>query len=211
MRRAIAYTHAMVEMIDDGVGEILGALGNTKHADNTTIMFTSDHGEYLGDHGLLHKGPPSYRQLTEVSLLVQGPDVVAGKMTDALTNHIDLAPTILHLAGVDTGTTEFDGQSLVSVLSGNDDGFRLYNFGEYHPTAKPELYNQTVSTRRWRLTRYPARPQWGELFDLENDPGEHFNLFNEPGHEKLIDELSGILETNFPPQPEVDNTALCKW
>ncbi len=211
MRRAIAYTHAMVEMIDDGVGEILGALGNTKHADNTTIMFTSDHGEYLGDHGLLHKGPPSYRQLTEVSLLVQGPDVVAGKMTDALTNHIDLAPTILHLAGVDTGTTEFDGQSLVSVLSGNDDGFRLYNFGEYHPTAKPELYNQTVSTRRWRLTRYPARPQWGELFDLENDPGEHFNLFNEPGHEKLIEELSGILETNFPPQPEVDNTALCKW
>ena len=52
----------MVEMIDDGVGEILRALGESSSSDNTNIIFTSDHGELLGDHGLLHKGPPPYRQ-----------------------------------------------------------------------------------------------------------------------------------------------------
>lgn len=211
MRRAIAYTHAMVEMIDDGVGEILEALGSTNSTENTHIIFTSDHGEYMGDHGLLHKGPPSYRQLTGVSLLVQGPDVVPGAISNALTNHVDLAPTILHLAGVEAGSIEFDGQSMVSVLSGVDDGFRQYNFGEYHPTAMPELYNQTVSTHQWRLTLYPARPQWGELFDLESDPGEHFNLFNEAGHEKVTGELSDVLACRFPAQPVVDNEAMCKW
>jgi len=106
---------------------------------------------------------------------------------------------------------EFDGQSMVSVLSGVDDGFRQYNFGEYHPTAMPELYNQTVSTHQWRLTLYPFRSHWGELFDLESDPGEHFNLFDEAGHEKVIGELSDVLACRFPAQPVVDNEAMCKW
>ena len=111
MRKAIAYTHALVEMIDDGVGEILGALDDTAAKDNTHIIFTSDHGELLGDHCLLHKGPPSYRQLTEVSLLIKGPGVCQGQ-SNQLTNHIDLAPTILDLAGIEKSDALFDGASL---------------------------------------------------------------------------------------------------
>ena len=73
MRRAIAHTYGMIEMIDDGVGRILKTLAQQGQSDNTIVLFTSDHGELLGTHGLLHKGPPSYRQLVEVSLLMKGP------------------------------------------------------------------------------------------------------------------------------------------
>ena len=211
MRRAIAYTHGMVEMIDDGVGEILRALGESSSSDNTNIIFTSDHGELLGDHGLLHKGPPPYRQLTEVSLLMQGPNIVKGQSTCALTNHIDFAPTILDLAGIDLGGTQFDGKSLSPILSGMDEGIREFNFGEYHPTAKSDLYNQTISTDKWRLTLYPERPKWGELFDLEQDPGEHYNVFNDEDYSNVINQLSKVLATEFPPQTKVDNVILCKW
>lgn len=211
MRKAIACTHAMVEMIDDGVGEILSALENTGRSDNTCIVFTSDHGELLGDHGLLHKGPPPYRQLTEVSLIMSGPGIRSGKTTDALTSHIDLAPTLLDIAGVQFDGNQFDGRSLTPLLSDSSCRIRTHNFGEYHPTAKPELYNQTVSTDKWRFTIYPRCSQWGELFNLEDDPGEYFNLFDEPGYEGIKSELSAILATRFPAQPEVNNEVLCKW
>ena len=78
LRQAIAYTCAMIEYIDDGVGRILSSLHDTGQLDNTVVLFTSDHGELLGDHGLLHKGPPPYRQLTEISLLMRGPGIRSG-------------------------------------------------------------------------------------------------------------------------------------
>ncbi len=76
--RAIAYTNATIRMIDDQVGRMLKTLDRAGLTDSTVILFTSDHGELLGDHGLLHKGPPPYRQLTEVACLMQGPGVSAG-------------------------------------------------------------------------------------------------------------------------------------
>ena len=211
LRKAVAYTHAMVEMIDDGVGAILEALNHNGLMDHSHIIFTSDHGEYLGDHGLLHKGPASYRQLTEVSMLVKGPGIPRGAVSNALTNHIDLAPTILELSATDGVLDRCDGESLVPVLSQHCHGVRQYNFGEYHPTVRRDLYNQTIQNDKWRLTLYPQRPEWGELFDLENDPMEHFNLFNQPGNGEVIKQLSAVLGSEFPPQSEVDNEVLCKW
>jgi len=211
MRKAIAYTYAMIEMIDDGVGKILSALNKTGLEENTYVMFTSDHGELLGDHGLLHKGPPSYRQLTEVSLLIKGPEIPQGKTISALTNHIDLAPTFLELADATSDTVDFDGVSLVPLLTGEKDEIRAHNFGEYHPSARPNLYNQTISTEKWRLTLYPEELEWGELFDLETDPGEHVNLFNDPSQKQIRNKLTKILAAGFPPQPTVNNEWLCKW
>ncbi|MGI9319617.1 MAG: sulfatase family protein, partial [bacterium] len=211
MRRAIAYTYGMIEMIDDGIGRIERALKQQGVAENTVIVFTSDHGELLGDHGLLHKGPPPYRQLTEVSLLIQGPGIVSGETTQALTNHVDLAPTLLELSGIEYDENQFDGVSLKPILSGDKTEFRSWNFGEYHPSAKPDLYNQTINTENWRLTLYPSHPEWGEMFDLENDPQERSNVFNEPAMQSVKSELSEVLNREFPPQPSVDNEWICKW
>ena len=211
LQKAIAYTYAMIEMIDDGVGRILGALSNNGFMEDTVVVFTSDHGEYLGDHGILHKGPAPYRQVTEVSMLMKGPDIAPGICVGDLTGHIDLAPTVLDLAGLRDAMPAGDGKSLRPLLKGTSTGFREFNLGEYHPTVRKDLYNQTVQTRKWRLTHYPEHPEWDELFDLETDPGEHFNLFQSPPMAPLVKDLSSILKEKFPPEPNIGNEVICKW
>ena len=108
MHRDIAYTDGMVEMTDYGVGETLRTLGKCNCSDYTNVIFASDHGELLSDHGLLPKELPSYRQLTEVLLLMQGPNIGKEHSTSTLTNHIALARAILELAGINQGKVGFD-------------------------------------------------------------------------------------------------------
>ena len=211
MQRAIAHTYGMIEMIDDGVGRILASLQDKGVSDDTIIMFTSDHGELLGTHGLLHKGPPTYKQLVELSLLIKGPGILPGQTQDELTNHIDLMPTFLELSGVSASNLHLDGQSMLPLLKGESGWERDATFGEYHPTAKPELYNQTIRTKKWRLSIYPDSPQWGELFDLEVDRDEHNNLYYDDAYKDIRGELASRLAAEFPPQRSVDNPLLSKW
>ena len=211
MRRAIAHTYGMIEMIDDGVGRILQSLRDKGVSDDTIVMFTSDHGELLGTHGLLHKGPPAYKQLVELSLIIKGPGINSGETQDELTNHIDLTPTFLDLANVSADNNRYDGQSMKPLLTGAGDWSRDATFGEYHPTVKPELYNQTIRTKKWRLSIYPDSPQWGELFDLENDRDEHNNLYHDRNYADVRNELATRLANEFPPQRSVDSPLLCKW
>lgn len=211
LQMAIAYTYAMIEMIDDGVGRIIETLSAKGFTEDTVIVFTSDHGEYLGDHGILHKGPASYRQVTEISMLMKGPGINPGVEVNALTSHVDITPTLLDLAGLRHATPAGDGKSLRPVLESRSSDFREFNFGEYHPTVRTDLYNQTVQSDKWRLTRYPAHPEWGELFDLEEDPGEHNNLFHVLGKNPVAKELSAVLMEYFPAKPEAGKEVLCKW
>ena len=210
LQLAIAYTHAQVEMIDDGVGRVLQQLRDSGVHENTIVVFTSDHGEYLGSHGLLHKGPASYRQLTELSFIVSGPTIQIGTEVDSLTSHIDVMPTLLDLADVELHA-KVDGVSLKPLLTGNDTKVRDFTFGEYHPTVRQDLYNQTVYKDQWRMTLYPELPEWGELFDLEADPLELNNRFFDSGMTDTREILSDLLVRNFPPQPTVENKTLAKW
>ena len=213
MQMALAHTYGMIEMLDDGVGRILDTLNKHQITDNTIIIFTSDHGELLGTHGLLHKGPPPYKQLTEIALLMQGPGIPQNTVTDQLTNHIDLMPTLLDLTGIKTQyqDLQIDGKSMQAIFDGSCDVHREYDFGEFHPSANPLLYNQTIRTRQWRLTIYPKNAQWGELFYLIDDPEEHLNLYFEPEFEKIKNTLAAVLAKEFPPQDEVSNELICKW
>ncbi len=211
LQMAIAYTYDMIEMIDDGVGQLLDTLAAQGQLENTIVIFTSDHGDYLGDHGLLHKGPASYRQLTEVPLVMSGPGIQAGMTADGMTNHIDLTPTLLALSETSTEGVQFDGLSLTPLLHQEKQSIRDYNFGEYHPTVRKELYNQTIYTQKWRYTIYPELSEWGELFDLENDPVEQNNLFFAAEFESVRQELGEVLAREFPPQPTVENPVICKW
>lgn len=210
MQKAIAYTHAQVEMIDDGVGRMLAQLRESGVDDNTIVIFTNDHGEYLGNHGLLHKGPASYRQLTELSLLISGPGIQSGHQVNSLTSHIDIMPTLLSLTGTDS-EADMDGVSLKPLLEGSSDRVRDYTFGEYHPTVRKDLYNQTVYKDQWRMSIYPESSEWGELFDLDNDPFEHHNLYRDPGYGPVRQELAELLRDEFPPQATVANKVLAKW
>ena len=211
LQMVIAYTYASIAMIDDQVGRILNKLNDLEIMDRTVVMFTSDHGELLGDHDLLHKGPPPYRQLTEVCFLMQGPGISQGKCVEALTNHVDLAPTVLDLAGISIEQFPCDGISLSPMLEDEMNSLRDYDFGEYHPTCRTDVYNQTVRTKQWRFTLYPNRPEWGELYCLDEDPCERLNRFGDQDTRNIQNHLKAVLNEKFPPHPFVDNECLCKW
>ena len=193
-------------MIDDCVGRVLDALERSGRADDTIVIFTSDHGELLGDHGLLRKGPPPYRQLLQVPFIISGPGIVADAKIDELTSHIDLLPT---LASMLTGkNVPVDGLDMSAMLQGRSSSIRDYLFAEYHPRRDEELYNQTIVSKDWRLTLYPNNSAWGELFDLRADPWEHRNLFAERPDSAPVEEMTSTLMKSMPPKPTIPNEVL---
>ena len=202
LRRVIAYYYGMVQMVDECVGRVIDKLNQTGLRDRTTILFTSDHGELLGDHGLLHKGPPPYRQLLEVPCIINGPGIQRRRI-DSLTSHLDLAPTLLDLVGIQDPKFQADGKSLVPLLEGRTDSLRDHLFAEYHPRSLLHLYNQTVRTQRWRMTLYPEHPSWGELFDLRADPYENHNRFSDSSLTAVKEQLGELLQRDFAPCPVV--------
>ena len=211
LARAVALTRGMEAQIDHQFGRVLEKLHAMGVADETVVVFTSDHGEFLGNHGLLHKGPPPYGDLCRVSFVMAGPGVPRGARTMAPSSHLDLMPTLLELAGVDGAGAGLDGQSLVPVLRGGNLE-RRDRFLEFHPRIDRRVYNHSIVTDRWRLTLYPVgEPGWGELFDLEADPGEHENLFNDSAYRSVRERLAERLVSCFPAWPDAGTALIAKW
>jgi arylsulfatase A-like enzyme len=208
LRLAIAHTYGSVAMIDDCIGRVLGALRENGRADDTFVAFTSDHGEFLGDHGLLRKGPPPYRELLNVPMLIAGPGIDPITV-DALTSHVDVKATMQELLGVEGAVG--DGTSFGSLLRGETGVGREAAWAEYHPRVVREQYNQTLITADWRITVYPRRPTWGELFDRRSDPGEHRNLFYEPDHRSARDRLIDRLRREWPPAPDAGGERIATY
>ncbi len=210
LRQVIALTRGLEAMIDDACGRVLKTLDQQGFTDETIILFTSDHGEFLGNHGLLHKGPPPYCDLSRVSFLMAGPGIPEGASTAELSSHLDLMPTLLDLSGIAPQGLKLDGLSLRPVLEEKPlDRDAL--FLEFHPRIQRETYNHSLVTQDWRLTLYPESEGWGELFDLEADPGEHCNRFNDPAYRTIREQLTQRLIQEFPARPEAGTMLLAKW
>ena len=210
LRLAIAHTYGMIEMIDDVIGRVIATLATRKLMGDTVLIFTADHGEFLGDHGLLRKGPPPYDQLVRLPFLVSGPGIAKDRDVHTPTSHIDLLSTCCELAGVEAPAS--DGVSLAPLLQGNEVRWRrdaLY--GEFYPRAHWSELNHSVYADGWRLTLYPREPRWGELFDHRNDPGEHRNQFDEPEHRSVRDRLTERLQREFPAVLEEKAEVLGTW
>ena len=118
LRQVIALTRGLEAMIDDACGRVLKTLDQQGFSDETIILFTSDHGEFLGNHGLLHKGPPPYCDLSRVSFLMAGPGIPEGASTAELSSPLDLMPTLLDLSGIAP-----QGLEPVMHLTKDRDGF----------------------------------------------------------------------------------------
>ena len=189
----IAAYYAMIELIDDNVGRMLAALERTGQADNTLVIFTSDHGEMLGDHGLLLKGCRFYEGLVHVPLILRWPgQIPAGATTDALVELTDLAPTLLDAAGGDV-PRHMAGRSLLPLLRGTTTEHRDAVRCEYYealsmaPGDRAGWSNSRatmIRDRRYKLAVYHGHPI-GELFDLEHDPHEHDNLWDSARHAEV--------------------------
>ncbi len=184
-REAMALTCGMIAMIDDAVGRILAALRSIDPEEETVVVFTADHGDFLGDHGLLRKGPLHFQSLLRVPLIVATPrSALHGQASTALASTIDISATLLDLAGL-APCNGMQGQSLAALLAGETESHREQVLIEEDAQSAdlgwataPRL--RTLVSERHRLTIYDASPL-GELFDLVEDPLEIRNLWN---HEK---------------------------
>ena len=191
-----ALYYAMISLIDDQFARVLEALDETGQAENTVVIFTSDHGETLGDHGLMYKGCRFYEGLIKVPLIVRWPgQFQAGVQADGLVEMLDLSATLLDLAEVEI-PEYFQGKSLRPVLTGEVSGAEIRPFVrcEYFDaldsyfTGGSGAFGTMYRRGRYKLSVYHGF-ETGELYDLESDPWEHKDLWNSPEHKDLKAEL----------------------
>jgi arylsulfatase len=185
-----AAYYAMIELIDENVGRMLDTLERTGQRQNTVVIFTSDHGEMLGDHGLLLKGCRFYEGLVRVPLIFSWPGHMTGGMiSDALVELTDIAPTLLEVCGLPV-PERMQGRSLLPILSGESDPHLHRDFVrcEYYRALNPDVpgrddfegtYATMIRDNHFKLVVYHGHDV-GELFDLQTDPGEFQNLWDDP-------------------------------
>ena len=182
----VSAYYGMVSMLDAQVARILETLDERKLAEDTLVIFTSDHGELLGDHRQLFKGPVHYEGLLRVPLIVRGGQFTAGTVIDEPVGLVDLAPTMLGAAGVEIPKW-MEGRPLL-------DGPRPYVLTENDHQAGFKISLRTLTTKRHKITRYVGREGVGELYDLQEDPGEVVNLWDSSECWQLRSELLSLLD-----------------
>ena len=186
VRQAIALTYGAITFIDDTVGKVLATLDQLGLRDNTVVIFTSDHGDFMGDHQLMFKGPMHYQGLIRVPFIWNDPALPHRNTTLAQpAGTLDIARTILARAGL----APYHG------MQGEDLVQRLHDPTPNHRAMVVEEDNQrtflgfdrpvrlrTLVAPPWRLTVYRG-VDWGELYNLDTDPHEHHNLWHHPDHQ----------------------------
>ena len=190
-REVTAAYYAMVELIDENVGRMIAALEETGQLENTIVIFMSDHGEMLGDHGIYLKGPHFYEAAVHVPLIMQWPDQFqANQRADGLMELTDIAPTLLDAAGIKIPTA-MQGKTLLPILQGTADphAHRDYVFSEYYNAwSHRHSYGTMYRTETHKMIVYHGTDQ-GELYDLQADPDEFENLWHSPDHAVLKTDL----------------------
>ena len=193
LREIIANTYGQIALIDHNVGRILIALEEAGLAENTIVIYISDHGDWLGDHGLILKGPMHYEGLLRVPMIVKGPGVPAGKRVEEPVSTLDLGPTFCDYGEADPLLPQH-GQSLRPLIEGEARRDFAMNEWDLLPTrAGVALSLRTVRTRRHKLT-VDLISGAGELYDLQADPDEMENLFDAPAAAPVKSDLMTMLE-----------------
>ena len=182
---------ATARAVDDSVGRLMAYIDQAGLSDNTVVIYSSDQGFYLGDHGWYDK-----RWMCEESmampLIIKWPGVTeAGSVNHNLVQNLDYAPTLLDLAGVDTPAA-MQGRSLAPLLEGEaQTGWREAVYYHYYgyPAVHQVARHYGIRTERYKLIRYYQFGEW-ELFDLQEDPDELHNLYGDPAYRDVVATLA---------------------
>lgn len=204
VRNFISHTYGMITMIDDSVGKILATVASLGLEDDTMIIFTSDHGDMMGDHGMILKGWLPYQGILNIPMIIKVPGMTNGGVTESLISSVDLAPTILNLCNVEEARqlTEMQGVDVTPILQDptatvrdcclieidEDDRDVAKGSSEVPPGSGRLKY---LMTGRYSLVIFDGYPDYGDLFDLQEDPHELNNLWDtEPElRAKLVEKL----------------------
>ena len=205
-KQAIAAYHAMVTMADHHVGRILKGVQDLELEDSTIVVFTSDHGFQLNEHGGLWRKQFQFDESIRVPLIVRLPDGrSAGKVSEGIVELVDLYPTLIELASLPDPAHSLEGSSFVPLLKEPQTPWKSAAFSQSrrmvgsgstnNPLINEEGYDgQTIRTARYRYTEWAPldrrRDTLVELYDLEQDPMEYTNLSDDPSHSRLVSEFS---------------------
>ena len=202
LRNAIRAYYGMVSFLDEQVGLVLQALEESGQAENTRVIYTTDHGEQLGEHGMWWKSS-MYEGSVGVPMVVAGPDLPAGKVSQTNVNLTDGFPAIVEAAGAELAAADRDlpGESLFA-LAQQDDKPRIV-FSEYHAILSPSAAFM-VRDDRYKLVSYVDFPP--QLFDLLEDPLETRDLGQDPSHAETRAALERELRAICDPE-EADRRA----
>ncbi|MFW6006868.1 MAG: sulfatase [Halanaerobiales bacterium] len=180
LKKVMAYYYAMISMIDYQVGRMVEILKDKGLYDNTMIIFTSDHGDYMGYHHMLLKQNHMYEPLMKVPLIIKYPDNREKGISTKMINNIDLAPTILDEAGLERGKY-MEG----NIISSEKD--REYILAE---TVNQKEYMVRSKKRKLLLNK---NDEFSQFFDLEKDPCETNNLIDDPEYKEEVEQFKQVL------------------
>ena len=183
--RVKAYYYGMISQNDKYIGTVLDELKSTGLAGHTLVIFNADHGEMLGDHGLLFKGSYMYDEVVHVPCIMRAPGMIpAGTVVSGLVEEVDILPTILEVLGVPV-PAPVQGKSLLPLAKNPKARHKQAAFAEF-PTIK------MARTKEWKLVHY-VKARHGELYDLKSDPHELMNLYDDPKHAASRAEMESLL------------------
>ncbi len=188
----------MLLAVDESLGRMIDALNRIGALDDTVIVFTSDHGYFYGEHGLNEERRLAYEETMRIPFLVRYPRLGAAGRTPAdMALSIDLAPTLLDLAGLEPGAG-IQGRSFVPILGGTSpaDWRRSFLVEYYSDTVFPRIRNMgyvAARAERYKLIHYLELDGMDELYDLETDPYEERNLLSAPAAAPILAEMRAEL------------------
>ena len=185
----------VIKSVDRNVGRVLDYLDNNDLSQNTMVIYTSDQGFFLGEHGWFDKRF-MYEESFRTPLLIKYPEKIEpNKINNDLVQNIDFAPTILDIAGLDIPDT-MQGKSLLPLFNQDNESWRdalYYHYYEY-PGIHMVKRHYGIRTKRYKLIRFYYDVEAWELYDLENDPSEMTNVYNHPDYADVQTTLHKKLE-----------------
>ncbi|MGC9349597.1 MAG: sulfatase family protein [Anaerolineae bacterium] len=200
LAKDIAIYYGMISLMDKYIGRILDHLEALGLAENTLVVFTTDHGHFYGHHGLIAKGAFHYEDMIKIPMVARFPgQIPADRRSDALQSLVDYPQTFLSFAGIEAPIS-MAGVDQSAVWSGEQDAVREHIVVEnrHQPTT---IHLKTYVNDRYKITVYYGR-EYGELFDLVNDPDEVHNLWDDPDHAELKAELTmALLQAEMGKEP----------
>ncbi len=183
--QAIACYYAYCSLMDDQIGRLLAVLEETGQAENTLIVFTSDHGDYVGAHRLFLKGIPAFEEAYRIPLIFKGPGIPAGRVVDQIVSSLDLGPSIVKLTTGDDFSCH--GRSLLPLLQAETGPWDSAAFAECH--GQRFYYTQRVVWRDNYKYVFNGFDE-DELYDLAADPHELRNLARDPAFQPVLEDMA---------------------
>jgi len=177
LRRQLAFYYSLITRIDEQIGRVLDFVRQSGEYERTIVVFTADHGDFAGEHGLMNKNAGIYEAIHRIPLLLRYPGAPAGSRPRGIVESVDLYPTLCELCGVAV-PERVEGSSLTAAAAGDRPG-KPQTVCEWSTPHYSERVN-AIRTERYRLVYYGQGE--GELYDYETDPGELRNRYADPAY-----------------------------